>query len=273
MLSEKRLAVIGTGMMGSALVSGLVKAGGISADHVTLFDASPGKAEKLAADLGPGTTVGRSASAAIAEADLVLLAVKPYTVLTLLPTLGLTSGHLLLSIAAGMPLAKIEAALTEGVPVIRVMPNTPALIGQGATALSRGRQATDDHLALALEFFNTVGETVIVEERLLDAVTGLSGSGPAYVYLIIEALADGGVKAGLPRDIARRLAAQTVRGASEMVIASGEHPAQLKDNVTTPGGTTMAALAVLERAGLRSALIDAVEASTRRAQELSGNAD
>ncbi len=269
-LAGKRLAVIGTGMMGGALASGLVRAGAMAAGHIALFDVNPAAAGRLAADLGPGAAVAASGPEAAAGADIVLLAVKPHTVLPLLPTLGLTPAHLLLSIAAGVPLAKMEAALSEAVPLIRVMPNTPALVGQGATALSRGSYATEDHQALALEFFRAVGEAVVVEERLMDAVTGLSGSGPAYVYLIIEALADGGVKAGLPRDVARKLAAQTVRGAAEMALTSGEHPAQLKDNVTTPGGTTIAALAVLERAGVRSAFIDAVEASTKRSQELSG---
>jgi pyrroline-5-carboxylate reductase len=237
MLSDKRLVVIGAGMMGGALASGLVRAGALASAHITLYDAFPDASRRLAAALGAGAAIAASAPEAVAGADLVLLAVKPHVVLPVLPTLGLTPAHLLLSIAAGVPLAKMEAALTEDVPVIRAMPNTPALVGQGATALSRGRHATEEHAALARELFSAVGEVVTVEERLMDAVTGLSGSGPAYVYLIIEALADGGVKAGLPRDVARRLAAQTVRGAAEMVISSGEHPAQLKDGVTTPGGT------------------------------------
>ena len=271
MLSEKRLAVIGCGMMGGALTRGLVRAGALPAAQITLFDAVPDAAARLAAELGPDTRVAASGPEAVSPSDVVLLAVKPHLVLPLLPSLGLTSAQLLLSIAAGVTLAKMEAALPEGVPVIRAMPNTPALVGYGATAVCAGRDASEEHLGLAQQFFAAVGEAVVVEERLIDAVTGLSGSGPAYVYLMIEALADGGVKAGLPRPIALRLAVQTVRGASEMVLTSGQHPAQLKDNVTTPGGTTIAALAVLERAGLRAALIDAVEASTERSRELSGD--
>ena len=149
------------------------------------------------------------------------------------------------------------------------MPNTPCLVGKGATALSRGTHATEEHLHLAQSLFAAVGLSVEVPETLLDAVTGLSGSGPAYVYLMIEALADGGVKEGLTRDTARLLAAQTVLGAAQMVLSSDQHPAQLKDNVTTPGGTTIAALHVLERAGIRTALIDAIQAAAERSRELS----
>ena len=272
MLRDKTLAVLGAGMMGGALARGLVRAGAMPAAQIALYDAVPAAAARLAADLGPEARVAASAPEAAAGADILLLAVKPHVIPSLLDSLSptLQPTQLVLSIAAGVTLAKMEALTPDGIPVIRVMPNTPALVGQGATALSRGRHATDEHLELARSLFSAVGEVVVVEERLMDAVTGLSGSGPAYVYLIIEALADGGVKAGLPRDTARRLAAQTVLGAAQMVLTSGEHPAQLKDNVTTPGGTTIAALAVLERAGVRSALIDAVEASANRSKELSG---
>jgi pyrroline-5-carboxylate reductase len=268
MLSQQRLAVIGSGMMGGALARGLVRAGAMTAAQMTLFDADSDTARRLAAELGPETRVAVSGAAAVADADIILLAVKPHIVLGLLSSLAVRPDQLVLSIAAGVPLAKIENTLADPVPVVRIMPNTPALVGFGATAISRGRYATEDHLALTEQIFSAVGEVVVVEERLMDAVTGLSGSGPAYVYLIIEALTDGGVKAGLPREVARRLAAQTVRGAAEMVLVTGEHPAKLKDNVTTPGGTTIAALAALEHAGLRAALMDAVEASAQRSQEL-----
>ncbi len=271
MLRQKTLAVLGAGMMGGALARGLVGCDAMVAVNIRLFDTHGAKAVALAESLGEGARAAMSAVEAIAGADIVLLAVKPLMVADVLSDISpaLRPGQLVLSIAAGIRLATIEGLLPEGTPVIRTMPNTPCLVGQGATAISRGRHATDAHLSLAQSLFAAVGLSVVVPERLLDAVTGLSGSGPAYVYLMIEALADGGVKEGLTRDTARLLAAQTVSGAAQMVLSSDEHPAQLKDNVTTPGGTTIAALHVLERAGIRTALIDAVEAAARRSRELS----
>jgi len=239
------------------------------ASSIRLFDTQSAKAEALAAELG--ALAVPSAQAAVDGADLILLAVKPAIVTEALTQIAsaLTPTHLIISIAAGVRLEKMEGVLLGDIPVIRAMPNTPCLIGQGATALSRGAHATEEHLRLAESLFASVGLSVEVPERLLDAVTGLSGSGPAYVYLMIEALADGGVQEGLPRETARLLAAQTVMGAAQMVLSSDQHPAQLKDNVTTPGGTTIAALTVLERAGLRTALIDAVQAAAARSRELS----
>lgn len=271
MLRDKILAVLGTGMMGGALARGLVHAGAMPASNLRLFDTHEAKAVALAASLGPGALVAASASAAIGDADLILVAVKPPMVADVLAGIApaLSTSHLVISIAAGIRLAKMESLLSDGIPVIRTMPNTPCLVGCGATALCRGISATQEHLALAQSLFASVGLSVEVPERLLDAVTGLSGSGPAYVYLIIEALADGGVKEGLTRDTARLLAAQTVMGAAQMVLSSDQHPAQLKDNVTTPGGTTIAALHVLERAGIRTALIDAIQAAAERSRELS----
>lgn len=271
-LRDKTLAVLGSGMMGGALARGLVGAGAMPPENIALYDVVPEKAQRLAAELGPTARVAASAQDAVTGADFLLLAVKPQVMLSAVAALApaIHTSQVVLSIAPGLTTAQFEALLSEGVPVVRAMPNTPALRGFGITAVCRGRHATEEHLSLAQRLFCAVGETVVVEERLMDAVTGLSGSGPAYIYLIIEALADGGVKAGLPRDIARRLAAQTVLGAAQMVLSTDQHPAQLKDNVTTPGGTTIAALAVLERAGVRAALIDAVEASAVRSKELSG---
>ncbi len=271
MLRDKTLAILGTGMMGGALARGLVGCGAMPGTGLRLFDTHAAKAEALAAGLGPGAIVAPSARAAVDGADLVLLAVKPPMVPDVLAGIAdvLMPAHLVLSIAAGVRLATMEALLPGAVPVIRTMPNTPCLVGCGATAICRGTHASEEHLRLAQSLFASVGLSVEVPESLMDAVTGLSGSGPAYVYLMIEALADGGVKEGLTRDTARLLAAQTVLGAAQMVLSSDQHPAQLKDNVTTPGGTTIAALHVLERAGLRTALIDAVQAAADRSRELS----
>ncbi len=271
MLHDKTLAILGAGMMGGALARGLVHAGAMPSASLHLFDTHMAKAAALAADLGPGAVAADSALSAIAGADVILIAVKPPMVAGVLSEIApaLLPRQLLVSIAAGVRLATMEALLPDNTPVVRTMPNTPCLVGCGATALSRGAAATEEHLALARSLFASVGLSVEVPERLLDAVTGLSGSGPAYVYLMIEALADGGVKEGLTRDTARLLAAQTVMGAAQMVLSSDQHPAQLKDNVTTPGGTTINALHVLERAGLRTALIDAVGAAAERSRELS----
>lgn len=270
MLRDKTLAVLGAGMMGGALARGLVACGAMPPSGLRLFDTHAAKAESLAAELGSGAQAAPTSQAAVADADLVLLAVKPPMIAGVLAEIApfVLPSQLVLSIAAGVRLATMEALL-PGVPLIRTMPNTPCLVGLGATALSRGTHATEEHLRLAQSLFAAVGLSVVVPEPLLDAVTGLSGSGPAYIYLVIEALADGGVKEGLTRDTARLLAAQTVLGAAQMVLSSDQHPAQLKDNVTTPGGTTIAALHVLERAGLRTALIDAVQASADRSRELS----
>ena len=270
MLHEKTLAVLGAGMMGGALAQGLAQAGALPASNLRLFDVLPGKAQALA-DALEGAAVLPSALEAATGADLVLLAVKPPQVLAVLTEIApaLAPAQTVISIAAGVTLAKMEGCLPAPIPVIRVMPNTPSLVGEGMAALCRGTHAGDENLRLAQSLFSAVGQSVEVEERLLDAVTGVSGSGPAYVFLIIEALSDGGVKQGLPRAVARQLAAQTVLGAARMVLSSDQHPAQLKDNVTTPGGTTIAGLSVLERAGLRAALIDAVEAAAARSRELS----
>ncbi len=271
MLQGKTLAVLGAGMMGGGLAQGLARTGTVPAGHIAVFDTLGDKARTLAGSLGDGARVAASPQDAADGADLVLLAVKPGIIPEALAALApvLTPSQLVVSIAAGVRLATMEALLPASVPIIRAMPNTPSLVGEGATALCRGAHATDEHAALARALFDAVGITVNVDETLMDAVTGLSGSGPAYVYLIIEALADGGVQAGLPRAVARQLAAQTVQGAARMAGQTGEHTAQLKDNVTTPGGTTIAGLAVLERAGVRSALMDAVQAAAARSKELS----
>lgn len=271
MLRDKTLAVFGTGMMGGALTRGLVRADAMPAAHIRLYDTQCERAQAAAAELGEGAQAVATPDDALAGADIILLAVKPPIIADVLGAIApsLTPAHLIISIAAGVRLAAMEARVPAGVPIIRAMPNTPCLVGQGAAALCRGANATDAHLADAQALFASVGQSVEVAETLMDAVTGLSGSGPAYVYLMIEALIDGAVRQGLPRDTARLLAVQTVLGAAQMVAQSDAHPAQLRDNVTTPGGTTIAGLAALERGGVRSALSDAIAAATQRSKELS----
>lgn len=264
-----KLAILGCGKMGGALVKGIVAAGRIQASDIALSDLHVESRARLAAELAGSRQASTNADAA-SDADVILLCVKPYDAAAVLAELAsLPSPTLIISIAAGIPLAKLQAAAGKH-RVIRVMPNTPALIGKGAAAFSLGSTATEQDAATAESFLSATGLAVRVPERLLDAVTGLSGSGPAYVYTIIEALADGGLLMGLSKEQALQLAAQTVLGAAEMVIQTGLHPATLRDQVTSPGGTTIAGIAVLEENGLRSALISAVKAATLRAQELGG---
>jgi pyrroline-5-carboxylate reductase len=210
-------------------------------------------------------------------ADVLILATKPQQMGTVLAELRhhVTSKHLIISIAAGVRLAKLaegmaDAARKEPLRIVRVMPNTPCLIGRSASGYSAGPHATPADLQLVEQLLSSVGQAFHVEEKLLDAVTGLSGSGPAFVYVMIEALSDGGVRMGLPRNVASALAAHTVRGAAEMVLVTGEHPAVLKDRVASPGGTTIAGLQALEAGGVRGSLIAAVEAATKRSIELGG---
>ena len=263
-----RLSVIGAGAMGSALAAGVISAGIVRPDDVTMADVDSSKLERLSAELGAAVTSDNLK--AIQDADVVIIAVKPWFVENVLKEIGqkLNSNQMVISIAAGVKLESIEAHLADSVAVIRSMPNTPCLIGAGAVGFSRGKAATDRHVAIAKDIFDAVGISFEVAEKLLDAVTGLSGSGPAYVYLMIEAMSDAGVRVGLPRDISLKLAAQTVMGSARMVIEAGEHPAKLRDQVTTPGGTTIAGLDALEKAGFRSALMEAVKAATKRSEEL-----
>lgn len=253
--------------MAGAILRSLLQAGLVSPAQVSVSEIVAERRDQLAA---LGVRAVPTNQEAAADADVLVLAVKPYVVPTVLQELRahLRSTQLVVSIAAGVTVAQIEAELPDGTPAIRVMPNTPVQVGAGAAALSRGTHATAEHAALVRALFEAGGRCVEVSEAQLDAVTGLSGSGPAYVCLIIEALADGGVKMGLPREVALTLAAQTVLGTGRLILESGDHPAVWKDRVSTPGGTTIAGLAALEEAGVRSGLIRAVEAATRRAAEL-----
>jgi len=254
--------------MATALAGGLVSSEFCAADAIVGSDVVPAASEAFAEATG-GSVVDSNAEVA-AGADVIVLAVKPQQMSEVLAGLApaITDDHLVVSIAAGITLQTLADGLGETTRLIRVMPNTPCLVGISASAFAVGEAATGDDAELVAKLLATVGVAVPVKEPLIDAVTGLSGSGPAYVYEVIEALSDGGVLCGLPRDVALQLAAQTVKGAAEMVLVTGEHPGALKDAVASPGGTTIAGLAELERAGLRGTFINAVEAATRRSREL-----
>lgn len=259
------LAVLGVGAMGSALVRAWLGAQVVTAADLRVHDPAPDRAAALAADYG--LTVAPSPAAAAAGARALLLAVKPADAAAALRAAAPAPGTLIISIAAGVSLATLAAA-APGCPLVRVMPNTPALVGAGASALALGDDVSDEQAAAATALFEAVGLAVRVPETLLDAATGLSGSGPAYIFVLIEALADAGVREGLPRDTALRLAAQTTLGAAKLVLESGEHPGLLKDRVCSPGGTTIAGVAALETQGFRAAAQAAVAAATQRAREL-----
>jgi pyrroline-5-carboxylate reductase len=254
--------------MGEALISRLISLGTFVADEIAVGDPSELRRQFLADTYGVQTS-GNNLSI-LTGTDMVLLAVKPQIFAQVVPDLQQTAAQqsaFLLSIMAGIPLATLEAA-APGWAVVRAMPNTPATVGAGITAIAPGSLATPDHVQQAHSIFAAVGTVVEVSESLMDAVTGLSGSGPGYVAILIEALADGGVSAGLPRATALQLAIQTVRGTAELLQNTHLHPAVLKDQVTSPGGTTIAGIAALEAAGFRSALIQAVKAASDRAKAL-----
>jgi pyrroline-5-carboxylate reductase len=264
----KTIAFLGSGNMAEALVKGLLRAGVAEPREIVCSDRNEARGPELVQRYGVHFT--RSNREAVERSDLVVLSVKPQVMNKLLAEIApaLNERKLVISIAAGVPIAAIERKLGHGVRIVRTMPNTPALVGAGATALSAGEHATDEDLRQARALFDAIGKTAVVDESLLDAVTGLSGSGPAYIFLVIEALSDAGVKVGLPRATAQELAAQTVLGSAKLLIDTGEHPGRLKDQVTSPGGTAIAGLHTLEAGGLRTTLMDAVEAATRRSREL-----
>lgn len=254
--------------MATALAKGFIAAGSLSPKSIVACDVIADAGKRFVEQTGT-RTVGTNREVA-QQSKIVFLSVKPQQIAQVLSELrdAIQPHHLIVSIAAGVSLKTLANGLSENARLIRVMPNTPALVGYGASAFSRGAKATNDDSAIVQRLLSNVGVAVEVPEKLLDAVTGLSGSGPAYVYQIIEALSDGGVRMGLPRDTATKLAAQTVLGAAQMVLTTGQHPGQLKDAVTSPGGTTIAGLHALERGGLRGTLMNAVEAATNRAREL-----
>jgi len=262
------IAFLGAGNMAEALIAGIVKAKLAESDFLLATDISPTRLDVLKNRYH--IQVGSHNLDAVLWADVIILCVKPQVMDEVLGEIqsGLSEKQLVISVAAGISIKGIQNAIGELIPLVRAMPNTPAIIQEGVTALAGCRGLASEHLNLAQSIFEAVGKVVVVDESLMDAVTGLSGSGPAYVYLAIEALIDGGVRVGLPRNVAHILAVQTVLGAAKMVRETGEHPAVLKDRVTSPGGTTIAGLQRLEEGGLRATLIEAVEAATHRSSEL-----
>lgn len=265
---DMAVGFIGAGRMAQAMARGFISAGIIQAGNITASDTDPRMLNYMKKDLGVNVT--ESNKEVVQKSRMIVLAVKPNVVSPVLQEVSNTVSKekLVVSIAAGIPIADIEKLLPEGSKVIRVMPNTPALVQAAASVLAPGRAVDDNDTELVIELLRCFGIAEPGSEKLLDAVTGLSGSGPAYAFTAIEALSDGGVKMGLPRDLATKLAAQTLLGAAKMVLETGKHPGQLKDEVCSPGGTTIAAMHKLERGGFRASLIDAVEAATLRAKEL-----
>lgn len=263
-LLKKKIAVIGAGNMGGALIRGLVKT--VEATQVTAVDIDSELLKRLQREVG--VNVSEDATSVVAASDVVVIAIKPQH---LSDVAGLrasvTPGHLIVSIAAGVSTSTLESVFGS-VPVVRTMPNILAQVGASVAGLCTGRFSNEQHLGIASAILGAVGETVIVDENQMDAVTGLSGSGPAYVFALIDALADGGVKCGLPKATATKLAIQTVLGAARMVVESGEHPMSLKDKVTSPGGTTIAGLKALEDGDFKATVMNAVEAATKRSAEL-----
>lgn len=268
----EKIGFIGMGQMATALAGGFVRAGKLSPNNLYAFDVSAEAAKRFQETVGGGS-VCASAPQVVGSADVIFFCVKPQHMAPVLEELGsacseILPAKLLVTIAAGLPIGCYKKALGDTIRIVRVMPNTPCLVGEAASGFARGGRATADDSAFVKDWLETVGVAYEVPERLLDAVTGLSGSGPAFVFMMIEALADGGVKAGLPRATALALAAQTLKGSAELVLKSGEHPGALKDKVTSPSGTTIAGVAELENRGLRGALIAAVEAAAKRSAEL-----
>ena len=267
-LSGKRVAVLGAGKMGGILLKALLEKGLLAPKLTSATVQHEERARALGKQLG--IAVGTDNLAAVKGADIVIICVKPQVVADVIAEIrpNISSKQLLVSVAASVSTSQIEQALGGEVPVVRAMPNTPCSQGQGMTALCKGKFAAARHLEIASAMFDVVGRTVIVDEKHMDAVTGLSASGPAYIYIILESLAEAGVKVGLPRDIATLLAAQTTLGAATVVLETGDHPALLKDAVTTPAGCTIDGIMELEEGKLRVTLIKAVVKAVQRAKEL-----
>jgi pyrroline-5-carboxylate reductase len=266
--SNKKVAVLGAGKLGGMLLQALLRKGLLSKELTRATVRHPEKARSTAAKLG--IEVGTDNCKAVQGADIIFVCVKPQTVQEVVEEIKphVSPGALLISVAASVSTAQIESVLGGEVAVVRAMPNTPCALGAGMTGLCKGRNVSPEEIALACSLFEVVGRTVVVDEKHMDAVTGLSASGPAFIYIILESLAEAGVKVGLPREVATLLAAQMTMGSAKMVLETGDHPAQLKDSVTTPAGCTIDGILELEEGKLRVTLIKAVVKATQRAREL-----
>ncbi|WP_319521182.1 pyrroline-5-carboxylate reductase [uncultured Desulfosarcina sp.] len=269
MLNDKKIGMIGTGNMGKALIDGLIASGTAKAENIICSDASEQQLASVREKYGVETTTDNIA--VVKAADIIIYAIKPQIMAAVLKETAdfLDMSKLIISIAAGVPMAAIESLLNKELRLIRVMPNVAVAVKEGATGIAAGGKATEEDIKLALAIFNSVGKSIFLKENyLMDAITGLSGSGPAYIFMIVDALADAGVKMGLSRKDARVLASQTILGAAKLLLETQAHPGELKDSVTSPGGTAIAGLHTLEKGGLRTTLINAVEAATNRSKEL-----
>ena len=269
MLNDKKIAFIGAGNMGEAIISGLIVSGSSKPENIICTDVRESRLDEIKSEYGVRVSVNNVE--AVEASDIIVYAVKPQIMATVLEETAdkLDMSKLVISIAAGVPMPAIESCLNKDLRLIRVMPNIAAAVKEAASAIAAGGHATDEDVDLAMEIFNSIGKSVFLKENyLMDAVTGLSGSGPAYIFLIVDALADAGVKMGLAREEALFLSTQTVLGAAKLLMETREHPGQLKDKVTSPGGTAIAGLAMLEEGGLRTTLIRGVEAATQRSKEL-----
>jgi pyrroline-5-carboxylate reductase len=268
MLKDKKIGIIGTGNMGESLISGLIYARSSVPENIICSDIRKEKLKSVKDAYGVVTTTNNID--VVKASEIVIYAIKPQIIASILNE---TASHLdmskiIISIAAGVPLAAIESCLNKDLRLIRVMPNIAASVKEGAAAIAAGKHTSKEDLKLAKAIFDSVGKSIIIEEELMDAITGLSGNGPAYIFLIVDALADAGVKMGLSREDALLLSAQTVLGAAKLLLETNEHPGRLKDKVTSPGGTAIASLHTIEEGGLRTTLINAVEVGTKRSKEL-----
>ncbi len=269
MLNSKKIGMIGTGNMGNALIDGLIRSGATQAENIICSDASESQLEPIREKYQVATTTDNTA--VVKASDIIIYAIKPQIMATVLKETAefLNMDKLIISIAAGVPLAAIESLLGKDPRLIRVMPNVAVAVREGATAIAAGGHATDEDIQLAMTIFDSVGKSIFLKENyLMDAITGLSGSGPAYIFMIVDAMADAGVKVGLSRKESLLLSSQTILGAAKLLLETKAHPGELKDSVTSPGGTAIAGLHTLEKGGLRTTLINAVEAATNRSKEL-----
>lgn len=267
MLQNKKIGFIGSGAIAEALLGGIIKADLIQPNQITVNDINPSRLDYMQKKFGVYTTV--NLQELVNGVDILFLTVKPQVIHTVLDVIApfITSTTLVVSVVAGVT-TKILQEKMPNIPIIRVMPNTPVAVGEGMSVIALGAYAGQENGDLVLTIFSAVGKAIIMDESAMDAVTGLSGSGPGYAFVIIDALSDAGVATGLSRQNAVIMAAQTLLGAAKMVIETGEHPAKLRDMVTSPGGTTIAGIHVLEQRGVRAALIDAVQAATKRSQDM-----